>query len=52
MVSKINIFDKNLNILEIISNQKSSQAFQKEIPKGAMFVKITDTFCPLQQKMA
>ncbi len=47
---KLIFFDKNLNILEIISNQKSSQTFQKEIPKGAMFVKITDTFLPITTK--
>lgn len=47
---KLIFFDKNLNILEITSSQKSSQAIQKEIPKGAMFVKITDTYLPITTK--
>ncbi len=47
---KLIFFDKNLNILEIISSQKSSQTIQKEIPKGAMFVKITDTYLPITTK--
>ncbi|WP_290881120.1 hypothetical protein [Helicobacter sp.] len=47
---KLIFFDKNLNILEITSSQKSSQTIQKEIPKGAMFVKITDTYLPITTK--
>lgn len=47
---KLIFFDKNLNILEITSSQKSSQIIQKEIPKGAMFAKITDTYLPITTK--
>ncbi|WP_026944168.1 hypothetical protein [Helicobacter rodentium] len=47
---KLIFFDKNLNILEIISSQKTLQIIQKEIPKGAIFVKITDTFLPITIK--
>ncbi|WP_297811597.1 hypothetical protein [uncultured Helicobacter sp.] len=47
---KLIFFDKNLNILEITSSQKTLQIIQKEIPKGAMFVKITDTFLSITTK--
>lgn len=47
---KLIFFDKNLNILEISSSQKTLQTIQKEIPKGAVFVKITDTYLPITTK--
>ncbi|TLD86591.1 hypothetical protein LS69_006030 [Helicobacter sp. MIT 05-5294] len=47
---KLIFFDKNLNILEISSSQKALQMIQKGIPKGAEFVKITDTYLPITTK--
>ena len=47
---KIVFFDAQLNVIEIVSSEKLMREIQKEIPKGAKFVKIVDNYLPITTK--
>ena len=47
---KLVFFDAQLNVVEITGSEKLMREIQKEIPKGAKFVKVVDNYLPITTK--